>query len=39
MEDSRDKLIPAQLAGYTWELSGYLHDLRARQPLVHAVHL
>ena len=23
MEDSRDKLIPAQLAGYTWELSGY----------------
>lgn len=23
MEDNRDKLIPAQLAGYTWELSGY----------------
>ena len=23
MEDSRDKRIPAQLAGYTWELSGY----------------
>ena len=22
MEDNRDKLIPAQLAGYTWELSG-----------------
>lgn len=23
MEDNRNKLIPAQLAGYTWELSGY----------------
>ena len=23
MEDNRDKLIPAQFAGYTWELSGY----------------
>lgn len=23
MEDNRDKLIPAQLAGYTWELSSY----------------
>ena len=23
MEDNRDKLIPAQLAGYTWKLSGY----------------
>ena len=23
MEDSRDKRIPAQLAGYTWKLSGY----------------
>ncbi len=23
MEDNRDKLIPAQFAGYTWELSDY----------------
>lgn len=23
MEDNRDKLIPAQLAGYTWKLPGY----------------
>ena len=23
MEDSRDKRIPAQLAGYTWKLPGY----------------
>lgn len=23
MEDNRDKPIPVQLAGYTWELSGY----------------
>ena len=25
MEDNRDKLIPAQFAGYTWELSGYAY--------------
>ena len=23
MEDNRDKLIPAQLAGWTWDLNGY----------------
>ena len=23
MKDKRDKLIPEQLSGYTWELSGY----------------
>ena len=23
MEDNRDKLIPAQLAGWTWDLTAY----------------
>ena len=23
MKDKRDELIPEQLSGYTWELSGY----------------